>query len=285
MIEVLRTGPLALVTDTGRPGYGAVGVSPSGAFDRGAFESGADLLGNDPSRHAAVEITLGGFSFRALAPWRVAFTGAPCTLAVDGTQAAWDAVLDLASGTVVTLGTPDVGLRSYLSVADGLDVEPVLGSRSTDVLSGLGPPVLRPGDLLGVGIPGPALPRRVVASSRRGHGAADVLELLPGPQADWLAHPDALATTWTVSPHSNRVGVRLDGRTLPRRDGEVPSQPLVRGAVQLPPSGQPVVFGPDHPTTGGYPVVAVLTDESCDDLAQLRPGQACTLRWAVDRSG
>lgn len=278
MIEVLRTGPLALVTDAGRPGLGAVGVSPSGAFDRAAFGSGAALMGNDPQRHAGIEITLGGFCFRAHAGWRIAFTGAVCPLAVDGQPAAWNTALDLAPGQVVALGTPEVGLRSYLSVAEGVDVEPVLGSRSTDVLSGLGPPALKPGDVLGVGVAGgqghPAAQPPLV-----GPPGQDVLELLPGPQFGWLADSAALVTSWTVSPSSNRVGVRFDGQEIPRRDGEIASQPLVRGAVQLPPSGRPVAFGPDHPTTGGYPVVAVLTDASCDRLAQLRPGQSCAMRW------
>lgn len=278
MIEVLRTGPLALVMDAGRPGHAAVGVSPSGAFDRAAFARGARLVGNDPGRHAGIEITLGGFAFRALAGWRIALTGATCPLAIDGREAAWDAAIDVAAGQVVTVGTPSSGLRSYLSVADGVGVDPVLGSRSTDVLSGLGPPPLRPGDLLGVGVPGrPARPGPEPPRPRT--VTDDVLELLPGPQSDWLADPDDLATTWTVSPSSNRIGVRLDGPAILRRGGEIPSQPLVRGAVQLPPSGRPVVFGPDHPTTGGYPVVAVLDDASCDRLAQLRPGLTCTLTW------
>lgn len=279
MIEVLRPGPLALVMDAGRPGYAAVGVSPSGAFDRSAYERGAELVGNDPVRQAGIEITLGGFSFRALAGWRVALTGAVCPATVDDREVAWDAAVDLDPGQVLTLGTPFAGLRSYLSVAGGVDAEPVLGSRSTDVLSGLGPAPLHAGDLLGVGVPPP---RRAGAAAgrlpRRDH--APTLDLLPGPQTDWLADRDALATAWTVSPDSNRIGVRLTGPGLRRREGDIATQPLIRGAVQLPPSGQPVVFGPDHPTTGGYPVVAVLTDESCDRLAQLRPGLACTLRWA-----
>jgi biotin-dependent carboxylase-like uncharacterized protein len=279
VIEVLRPGPLAMVMDAGRPGYAAVGVSPSGAFDRGAFERGAGLVGNDPRRQAGVEITLGGFSFRALAGWRVALTGAACPVTVDGRDAAWDAAIDVNPGQVLSLGTPGAGLRSYLSVVGGVDAEVVLGSRSTDVLSGLGPSPLKAGDLLGVGLPPRSRPD-VTAHRQPGDGQDDVLDLLPGPQTGWLLDAEALATAWTVSPNSNRVGVRLDGPELIRRDGEIATQPLVRGAVQVPPSGRPVVFGPDHPTTGGYPVVAVLTDGSCDRLAQLRPGQAFTLRWA-----
>jgi len=257
VIEVLRPGPLALVMDAGRPGYAAVGVSPSGAFDRAAFRRGARLVGNDPGRQAGIEITLGGFAFRALAGWRVALTGTVCPVTVDGHRVGWDAAIDLDPGQVLALGTPEIGLRSYLSVAGGLDA----------------------GDLLGVGVPprsaGPPPARPWVPAGD------DVLDLLPGPQTGWLADVEDLATTWTVSPNSNRVGVRLDGTPIVRREGEIPSQPLVRGAVQLPASGQPVVFGPDHPTTGGYPVVAVLTDESCDRLAQLRPGQPCRVRWTT----
>jgi len=289
-LEVLRTGPLALVQDAGRPGHAAVGVSPSGAADRGAFVAGARLVGNDPARHAAIEVTLGGLSVRSTAPCTVALCGAECPASVDGRAVAWATALPLVPGEVLTLGMPPVGLRSYLSVAGGIDVAPVLGSRSTDLLSGLGPPRLTPGMVLPIG--SPAVPgersgaERPPASRRRGpepaEGAGE-LTLLPGPRTDWLADPAALAGTWTISPDSNRVGIRLTGPVLARASSQVgvelPSEPLVRGAVQLPPSGQPVVFGPDHPTTGGYPVVAVLTEAASDRLAQCRPGEEVLLVW------
>ncbi|MGV8907680.1 MAG: biotin-dependent carboxyltransferase family protein [Propionicimonas sp.] len=303
-LEVLRTGPLALVQDAGRPGHAAVGVSPTGAADRGAFASGARLVGNDPARHAAIEVTLGGLSVRATERCTIALSGAECPTSVDGRACAWGTPLSLATGEVLTLGIPKSGLRSYLSVAGGIDVPPVLGSRSTDLLSGLGPPRLAPGTLLPIGPtapepdegPSPTVPEETVsAASRRHEGSPPPiiekspptveLELLPGPRTDWLADPAALTGTWTVSPDSNRVGVRLTGPVLARaakRVGvELPSEPLVRGAVQLPPSGQPVVFGPDHPTTGGYPVVAVLTEVSSDRLAQCRPGEAVVLVWLI----
>lgn len=280
-LEVLRTGPLALVQDAGRPGRAALGVSPSGAADRGAFAAGARLVGNDPTRHAAIEVILGGLSVRATSPCTVALSGAECPTSVDGVAVPWATALGLDPGEVLTLGTPPSGLRSYLSVAGGIDVAPVLGSRSTDLLSGLGPPRLTAGMLLPTG------PRTVSEEPReertkRQQGPTD-LDLLPGPRTDWLADPTALAGAWTVSPDSNRVGVRLTGGVLTRASSlvgvELPSEPLVRGAVQLPPSGQPVVFGPDHPTTGGYPVVAVLTEAASDRLAQCRPGDVVVLSW------
>ncbi len=284
-LEVLRPGPLALVQDAGRPGLAAIGVSPSGAFDRAAFAAGALLVGNDPGHDAGIEVTLGGLVVRCDRQLLVALTGAPCPATVDGRPAPAGEAFRLAAGQVLALGLPGAGLRTYLSVAGGLAVPAVLGSRSTDLLSGLGPARLAVGDELPVGPvagePGALPPGRW--SGTAGTQAA-VLELLPGPRLDWLADAEALVTGWTVHPDSNRVGVRLDGPRLARagdRAGvELPSEPLVRGAVQLPPSGHPVVFGPDHPTTGGYPVVAVLTEDSSDRLAQLRPGERFRFAWA-----
>jgi biotin-dependent carboxylase-like uncharacterized protein len=282
-LEVVRSGPLSLVQDAGRPGLAAIGVSPSGAFDRTAFVRGAMLVGNDPALHAAIEVTLGGLSVRAVVPVTVALTGAECPVTVDGRVVAWGRPFLLGAGELLTLGLPRKGLRSYLSVAGGIDVPPVLGSRSTDLLSGLGPPRLTAGILLPVGATSPE-PDEGPPTLPEPDEGRHTLGLLPGPRTDWLADADALATTWTVSPDSNRVGIRLTGTVLersPSRVGaELPSEPLVRGAVQLPPSGQPVIFGPDHPTTGGYPVVAVLTEESSDRLAQCRPGGLVTLEWA-----
>ena len=287
-LEVVRPGPLSLVQDAGRPGLAAIGVSPSGAFDRRALVRGATLVGNDPGLHAAIEVTLGGLSVRAVVPVTVALTGAECPATVDGRVVTWGRPFVIGAGELLALGLPRTGLRSYLSVAGGVDVPPVLGSRSTDLLSGLGPPRLTAGMVLPVGV-APTVPAGLASAATESHEGPPplTLELLPGPRTDWLADADVLATTWTVSPDSNRVGIRLTGtrsRRSPSRVGaELPSEPLVRGAVQLPPSGQPVIFGPDHPTTGGYPVVAVLTEESSDRLAQCRPGDLVTLVWVALR--
>ncbi|HEY5484185.1 MAG TPA: hypothetical protein VIK31_10295 [Propionibacteriaceae bacterium] len=120
--------------------------------------------------------------------------------------------------------------------------------------------------------------RAVVAPLTAPTEGTGTLDVLPGPRTDWLAAPD-LDGEWTVAPDSNRVGVRLTGHTWRRaRTEELPSEGVVRGAIQLPPDGRPVIFGPDHPTTGGYPVVGVLTVMSFDLLAQLRPGQRVRFR-------
>ena len=163
------------------------------------------------------------------------------------------------------------GVRAYVSVRGGIDVEPVLGSRSTDLLSGLGPPQLREGDMLQIGPEPTTKPEDVEPPPPL--PTEPILRLLPGPRDDWFA-PNALAGPWRVSPSSNRVGVRLEGPRIERiRHEELLSEGLVTGALQVPPSGQPILLLNDHPTTGGYPVIGVVHADDLPLVGQLRPGQ------------
>lgn len=280
-LEVLETGPLALLEDLGRPGLAAQGVGRSGAADRGSFLLGARLLGQGPA-HAAVEVTYGGLSVRARGSVTVVLTGARGPATVDDRPAPHAAPFLLREGQVLQVGQPTTGLRTYLSVRGGFAVAPVLGSRSTDTLSGIGPAPLAPGYVLPVEPPvgEPTVDVAPVADPTEG---VVVLRALPGHRDDWLADPLALEQqTWRVSSHSDRVGLRLDGDPLerhPDRTGaELPSEGLVRGAVQVPPSGQPVLFLADHPVTGGYPVVAVVLEADVDRAAQAVPGQEVRFR-------
>jgi biotin-dependent carboxylase-like uncharacterized protein len=272
VIEIVEPGPLATVQDLGRTGWAALGVPRSGAFDRAAATLANRLVGN-PDGAATLELTFGGLVLRAGAAMTVALAGAVCP-GLD-----WGTPVTLRAGAVVRLGAPHSGLRSYLAVRGGVAVDAVLGSCSTDLLSGLGPAPLRAGDQLAIGPPPHAAPSGTSAAP-----PAPVAELsaLAGPRANWFA-ADALARLaderWVVRGESDRVGVRLDGAPLPRRrDGELPSEPTLPGAVQVPADGRPIVFGPDAPVTGGYPVVAVLTDAALDAAAQLRPGDAVRFR-------
>lgn len=271
VLEIAAPGPFATVQDRGRPGYAALGVPHSGAFDAGALRAANRLVGN--AAHAAgVEITYGGLAARVLRAVTVAFTGAPCAGLPD-----WYAAVTLPAGAGLRLGAPSRGVRTYLAVRGGVDVPAVLGSRSTDVLGGLGPAPLRAGDRLRVG-PAAELPSGVPG---RPPAATDgPLRLTWGPRDDWFT-PAARArfvdTAWTVRPDSDRVGVRLDGPPLERaRRDELPSEPTLPGAVQVPPDGRPIVFGPDAPVTGGYPVIAVVDDLA--GLAQRRPGDTVRFR-------
>jgi biotin-dependent carboxylase-like uncharacterized protein len=279
-LEVVGVGPLALVQDLGRPGHASVGVPRSGAADRAALRLANRLVANDDEGAAAIEVLLGGLVVRAHGLRTVALAGAPAPADVDGTPVAHHSVVTLRTGQTLTLGPPPTGLRTYLAVRGGLAVDPVLGSAATDTLSGLGPAPLAEGDLLAVG-PEPDLPWLLdLAPVAPPTGATVTLRAVPGPRADWLADPAALAsTTWTVSSRSDRVGMRLEGEPLRRTDKrELPSEGMVRGAIQVPPGGEPVVFLADHPVTGGYPVVAVVVDADVDRAAQVRPGQSVRFR-------
>jgi biotin-dependent carboxylase-like uncharacterized protein len=212
----------------------------------------------------------------------VALTGAPAAATVDGSPVGHCAPFLLAAGQTLRLGRPTAGLRTYLSVRGGILGEPVLGSRSHDTLARLGPPPLERGRLLAVGHP-VGDPEVDVAPVPLPATGSVTLDALPGPRLDWLEQPSALeATSWSVGADSDRVGVRLHGTPLARagsvRASEMPSEGVMRGAVQLPADGQPVLFGADHPVTGGYPVVAVLTAVASDRAAQLVPGQLVRVR-------
>lgn len=285
-LEVLRTGPLALVEDLGRPGLAHVGVTRSGAADRAAHLLANRLVAN-PRDRATVEVTFGGFAARVRGgDVTVAVTGVDGGVAIDGKPFGANAVARIRIGQVLEIGVPAAGLRSYVAVRGGIAVDAVLGSRSHDVLAALGPPPLRAGDLLPVGPPGtdfPDIDQAPVAAL--GTGTVD-LAVLPGPRDDWCADPDRLVgTEWTVTERSDRVGTRLAGRALTLRhpDRQLPSEGAVRGAIQVPPNGLPVILGPDHPVTGGYPVIGVLLDADADRVAQVRPGQTVRLHWSRPR--
>jgi biotin-dependent carboxylase-like uncharacterized protein len=271
VITVLDPGPLLTVQDLGRPGYAALGVPRSGAFDRGAHRLANRLVGN-PEQAAGLEFVL-TCALRLDTAATVALAGAPCP-GLD-----WGTPVSLPAGTVLRLAAPATGLRGYLAVRGGIAVGPVLGSRSTDTLSGLGPARPAVGDVLTLG-PEPDDPVGQ-ASAIRPRSRGVELRLTAGPRADWFRDLDALtAQRWTVRPDSDRVGLRLDGPPLVRtRKGELPSEATIPGAVQVPPDGRPILFGPDAPVSGGYPVVAVVREADLDLAAQLRPGDPVRLRW------
>jgi KipI family sensor histidine kinase inhibitor len=281
-LEVVHCGPMATVQDGGRPGYTALGVGRSGAADAPAAALANRLVGNAEGA-ACLELTFGSATLLFHRATRVAVTGAPCRL---DRAAAMNAPLTVPAGATLTIGVPGSGVRTYVAVRGGVAVPPVLGSRSTDVLSGLGPPALSPGDLLPIGTDHSGPPPGVDVAPVNPPAAGELtVRVLPGPRADWCT-ADALATLlaepFTVSADSNRVGVRLSGPALARaRHEELPSEGMVPGAIQVPPAGQPVVFLADHPVTGGYPVLAVVVSADLPVLAQARPGQQVRFQLAT----
>lgn len=283
-VEVVESGPLSTVQDLGREGRASLGVSRSGALDRGALRLANRLVGNAEDA-AAIEVTLGGFRAVAGRDLWIAVTGAWGAATVDDRPLDRNVATRWPAGTPLTLQPFTAGARAMIAVRGGVEVTPVAGSRSTDILAGLGPAPLTAGDRLVIG-PDPSSPVPVTDLapwSAAGNGPIEI-DLAPGPRAEWFA-PDARATLfdaeWTVTAQADRVGIRLDGPELIRaRGGEVPSEGMVPGALQVPPTGRPVVLLADGPATGGYPVIAVVTDAALDALAQARPGTRLRFRHA-----
>jgi biotin-dependent carboxylase-like uncharacterized protein len=286
MIEVVRTGMLATIQDGGRPGYAHLGVPRSGAADLPSFTLANRLVGND-DRAAAVEVTLGNAALRFHDETVVAITGAPAPARLRGAPVATDRILLAGAGDTLELGTPVEGLRTYVAVAGGVHAPRTLGSMSTDTLSGLGPAPLQAGQQLDIGTrrgPAPAWPDCIPSTVP--HRADISVHYRRGPRDDWFGE-QALATfdtaAWSLTAESNRVGVRLAGPMIAvERHDSLPSEGMVLGSIEIPPSGQPIIFLADHPTTGGYPVIGVVDDHDVAVLAQTRPGS--TVRFIRETS-
>jgi KipI family sensor histidine kinase inhibitor len=273
LLRVIEPGLLTTVQDLGRPGRAAQGIAPSGALDRGALRLALRLVGTDEDA-AGLEVTMGGLRAVALRDTWVALTGAEATLTIAGRPAPTGAAGRWRAGETLEVGWATGGARIYLAIRGGIDAP----------RAGLGLAPLAAGDVLGgagqerVPIPpvDQAPPRPV--------GAEAEIALAPGPRADWFAPSAALAlygSVWRVTNDADRVGIRLDGPELERAvHRELPSEPMVPGALQVPPSGRPTILLADGPVTGGYPVIAVATEESLDILAQLRPGSRIRFRHA-----
>jgi biotin-dependent carboxylase-like uncharacterized protein len=273
-LAVVRAGALTTVQDRGRPGHAHLGVPRSGALDAPAAALGNRLVGN-PVEAAVLETTLNGCALRPRSAVVVAVTGAPCPVTVDGRPAPWGAPVRVPAEALLDIGPARAGVRAYVALAGGVAVDPVLGSRSTDLLSGLGPPPLTDGTVLPLGRPD-GVHTRVDVVPHPGPPSELVLRVTPGPRDDWFT-ASALRTlatgTYRVSSASNRIGLRTEGPSLERAvSGELPSEGMVLGAVQVPPDGRPVVFLADHPTTGGYPVIAVVRGADLPAAAQAVPG-------------
>lgn len=317
-LEVVSPGVQALVQDLGRPGSEGAGVSASGALDRPGMRAANRAVGN-PSDAAVIE-SVGGLRLRARGPQVLAVTGAVGEVVVRPDEVGPGAAepdrpdrrprpgepFALDDGDELRLAPPARGVRAYVAVRGGIDVPPVLGSRATDVLAGLGPDPLRSGDLLPVGSlergvpavepqtvePPGAEPHGTQALGNTAHpgaappsgslpapGEVTVLPIVLGPRDDWFDAATIARLTgqdWLVTPRSNRIGLRLDGDPLariPEREGaELPSEGCVTGAIQVPPDGQPVLFLADHPLTGGYPVVGAVVAGHVPLAGQLPAG-------------
>ncbi len=285
-LRAIRPGIQTTVQDLGRTGFARYGVTASGAADPDALALGNALLANPPEA-AALEITGGIAQFETVSPCIIAITGAPCVVHMNQRQMPTGVTHALAAGDTVEIGPMLTGMRVYLCVAGGVAVPLVMGSRATDLrahLGGVDGCALQSGDILKRGHTdsdnvGRTLPGDLM---RRLPGNGDWrLRVLPGPNA--AQSPSALGrlllAAFAVDARSDRMGVRLrrvDGPCL--MGGEGLSEGLARGAVQIPPDGEPVVLLADAQTTGGYHVPAVVISADLWKIGQLRPGN--TVRFS-----
>ncbi len=292
-IRVIRADRPALYQDLGRGGCSGQGVSTSGAMDRESLRR-ANLAVGNAQTEGAIEIAFGCFELRADRPITVAVTGATCPLTIrtaGGQQlgAAHGEAIALDEGDELALGFPDRGSRSYLALRGGFAVDPVLGSVSTDTLAKIGPDPITEGDIL---VPAGRHANAVCLGGSLPQLPDDklpvTLDVILGPRVDWFT-PNGVATfleqEWVVTPESSRVGVRLaGGRTIERKDdAELQSEATVLGAIQVPHSGQPVLFAADHPLTGGYPVIAVVAAHHLHLAGQLPIGARIRFKAAGDQ--
>jgi biotin-dependent carboxylase-like uncharacterized protein len=274
-LSVVEPGPLSTLQDAGRFGLASLGIGRSGACDRTSYRLANRLVGNEPGA-VALEVTFGGLQVRADAEVVLALTGARCP------GVPHHSVFALPEGSTLRLPAPVSGLRTYVAVRGGIDVPEVLGSCSTDLMAGLGPKALAAGDELSVGPAPEEFPNVDIAPVAEPASGDVTLSVMRGPRDDWLTEQGwaALLGQWySVTSQSNRIGIRLEGQALQRaKDRELKSEGMARGALQVPPSGKPVLFLADHPVTGGYPVPAYVLEEDLDRCAQLRPGQRVRFR-------
>ena len=289
-LEVLAAGALTTVQDLGRPGWAHIGVPRSGAADRPALILANRLVGNDDGA-AGLETTLAGPRLRFAGDAELALTGAPVSARIGERTVTMNERFKVTDGEELRIGNASSGLRTYIAFRGGLEVPLTLGSAATDLLTGLGPKRLERGDRLTLG--------PVTGGGRTIHPPAPgtppetelpksvVLRAIVGPRSEWFTDDSIkrlLNQPFTIGQASNRIGIRLHGATLERvRSGELRSEGLVPGAIQVLPDGRPILLLVDHPTTGGYPVIAVVRTMDLALVAQLRPGQ--TIGFSADDIG
>ena len=278
VIEVRAPGLLTTVQDLGREGFGPLGVSASGAADPISLRLGNRLVGNTEGA-AAFEMTLLGGTFAFPEGVVAALTGSDFGATLDGNPVEMWTVFGAKPGQVLRLGPTRSGARCYLCVRGGIEAKRFLGSASTHILSGLGGQegrALKKGDVLRIGEASGGTRKRTLSSRTLASlQARKVLRVTPGPQNDWFqesAQKIFYESTYRVAEESNRMGIRLQGAAIPTvSSGEMISEGVALGAIQVPEGGQPIILFVEQQTTGGYPKIANVISADFRSLGQLRP--------------
>ena len=277
-IQVLAPGLLTTVQDLGREGFGPMGVSPSGAADPIALRVGNRLVGN-PEGAAELEMTLLGGTFLFPQGGMIALTGSDFGATLDTAPVEPWKSGPVKPGQTLRLGPTRTGARCYLCVQGGILVKPFLGSASTHLLSGLGGHqgrALRKADVLEIGSAANAHRRSAVApGALQALAPRKVLRVTPGPQTDWFPASSLElfhTSVYRVSEESSRMGLRLEGPPIPESSrGEMITEGVSLGAVQITTGGTPIILFVEQQTTGGYAKIANVISADLASLGQLRP--------------
>ena len=291
-ITVLRAGLFTTIQDIGRWGHQASGVPVSGPMDRLSHRVANALVGNEPTA-ALLEVTLAGPEIRIENGAVIAVTGADLGARLDAEDIPLHRPMKCRPGAVLRFGERRSGARAYIAFSGGITVSPMLGSRATHTYSGLGGLDGRPiaaGDRLALGHERAVSPWRVISTPRKSATGGVRVRVMPGPQLDYFP-PEAIEllqrTRFTVTSQSDRMGYRLTGATIPRvEDREMISDATFAGALQVPPSGDPILLMSDRQTSGGYPQIATVITADLSMAGQLAPGdwiefEICTRQQAM----
>jgi antagonist of KipI len=278
VIQALEPGLFTTVQDLGREGFAPLGVSASGAADAISLRLGNRLVGNAQGT-AGLEMTLLGGMFVFPEGALAALAGSDFGATLDGKPIELWSSFEAKAGQALRLGPTRSGARCYLCIAGGIEARLFLGSASTHILSGLGGHegrALRKGDVLKIGAAsGSSRKRRLSARALEEFQPRKVLRVTPGPQSDWFPESSQALfyqSRYRVAEESNRMGIRLEGAVIPAASsGEMISEGVALGAIQVPDGGQPIVLFVEQQTTGGYPKIANIISADLHSLGQLRP--------------
>ena len=276
-MTILSPGPLTTVQDDGRYGYMNTGFSPGGAMDQKSMHL-ANLLVGNKMNEGVLEMTAAGICAAFSCDCVIALTGADMTAQLNGDSIPLNESVPVKKGDELKLGMAKDGLRTYLAVAGGFDLSPVMGSLSTNLkckLGGFQGRKLQAGDELFLKKSVSSFEKRQISIPPVSAGTLDIHVML-GPQDDYFTDKgvaDFFSTEYTVTAQSDRMGIRLDGKSVESRDGvDIISDGIVTGSVQIPAAGTPIIMMADRQTTGGYAKIATVIFSDLGLLAQAKPG-------------
>ncbi|RKL67927.1 KipI antagonist [Salipaludibacillus neizhouensis] len=287
LMKVIDPGLHTTIQDLGRHGYQEFGIGPSGPMDPWAFKL-ANLLAGNNQKEAVLEITMVGPTVLFMENTVISLAGANLSPTIDGKKVMMWQSIYVKKGQELRFGKPKHGARSYLAIAGGIQTDKILGSRATNVravLGGVDGEALNSRDEVpGIVLKDSILKKRggkhLSHSLRAYYRPHQIVRVIPDEQAAFFtqdSQEDFYNETFKITAQSDRMGYRLEGKGLERKkDGEILSDAVAFGSIQVPRGGAPIILMADRQTTGGYPKIGTIISHDLWRVAQLLPGQTIT---------